>query len=512
MTKNELNGNTKECDDELSKELTKQVAKGGGITLFGRVGGKVIKFVFQIFLTRILGASAYGLYSLGYTVLGMSNRFSQLGLNNGVVRFGSMYRGEEDEARLKGTLLISLTLSFLAGIVIAVLLFLFARPISITVFNFPELVPVLRLFSISLPFYTLMFISAHSARIFRKMQYDVGVRLILHPLALIFFSGIAFLLGYQLSGVIYGFLSSSVLSAAVGFYLVVRLFPELTSGLEPEFEFRRILSFSFTVLLTGLSGLLIMRVDRIMLGILSTAKNVGIYNAASVMAGQMTIFLGSMNAIFSPIISDLHNKENIAELEQLFKIVTKWIFTLTFPIFLTFLLFSRPIMGLFGPEFRVGWVVLQGLVFAQLINASVGSSGFMLNMTGHQKIELGNNLVLGMLNVSLNYLLIPRFGIIGAAIATGSALALVNLARLVEVGYHLHFHPYKLSFWKPLFAGVSASLIIVLLQNKFGLSGLRWIPGAVLVIIIYIFLLIMLGLDEEDELVIGVIKRKLSNI
>lgn len=103
--------------------LTKQIAKGGGIAFVGQLSGKGINFVLQILLARILGTMSYGLYALGYNVFFIAQRFSLLGFHNGVVRFGSIYRGKSDTRRLKGTLITSLGVTFLTGILLSFLLF-----------------------------------------------------------------------------------------------------------------------------------------------------------------------------------------------------------------------------------------------------------------------------------------------------------------------------------------------------------------------------------------------------
>ena len=496
---------------KFEERLTKQIAKGGGVYFFGLFGGKLLKFLFQILLTRVLGARAYGLYSLGNNALGISKTFSQLGLQSGVVRFGSIYQGEDDKARLKGTILTSLLFSFLAGLIVAVGLFVFADFLSKVIFNEPKLEWIIKIFSLSLPFYTLMIVSAHATRISRRMQYDVGVRLVLHPLVLITFSGLSFLLGFRLEGVIYGFLLSSIISAAFSIYLLAKLFPDLITGLSPQFEVKKLLSFSLTVLLTGFSYILIFRIDRIMLGIIGKAEEVGVYNAAVIMAAQVSVFMGSFNAIFAPIISDLFNRNKMQQLHNLFKTTTKWIFSLTLPIFLIFSLYSKQIMGIFGSEFTGGWVVLISLGLAQFINAAVGSAGYILRMTGYQKLELVNNLTLGGLNIVLNLLLIPKLGILGAAVATGISLALVNLARLVEVYWFHAIHPYKLAYWKPGLAGLVASCLVVAIRTAFVSLARLWVLGALVFALLYVVIYILTGFDSEDKLIVRAIIGKLKS-
>jgi O-antigen/teichoic acid export membrane protein len=493
---------------ETSDGLTREIAKGGGITFIGQVIGKGIGFLFQILLARVLGASTYGVYALGHNVLGITHTFSLFGLYNGVVRFGSMYRSEGNRSRLKGTCIAALTISLTSGIVISTLLFLLAPTIATRVFNEPNLTVVLRIFAFSLPFYTLMTVAAYSARAFRRLEYDVGVQYVFHPLANLIVVAAAFLFGLRLMGVVYGFLISSALGAGLGIYFLWRIFPDLISDLKPDYELKMLFYYSLTVLLVGLSQLLLSRTDRIILGIFNLAKDVGIYNAAMIAAVQATLFLGAFNTIFSPIIADLHHQGRMDQLGNLFKTTTKWIFSLTLPIFLVFVLFSKQIMNLFGPGFSGGWLVLVILTLAQLLNVSAGSVGFILTMTGHQKIELINSVVLGGLNVLLNIWLVQRYGIFGVAIGTGLSLVLINLTRLFEVYFLFHIHPYKASYWKPITAGALAAISGIGI-SKFGeLDGWFWLIGVAILGLVYVLVLISLGVEEEEKTVLKAVKNK----
>lgn len=494
--------------DKALEQLTKQIAKGGGIAFIGQVVGRFFTLLLQILLTRVLGPVGYGLYALGYSILGIAHTVSMLGLQNGVVRFGAMYHGAGDKARLKGTLLSALGISFGSAWAVALSLYFLASLIAEGVFNEPQLANPLCAFAFALPFYTLVTMTSFSARALRRIDYDVAISHLFRPLLTLLAVGASFLLGYRLIGAVTGFVISTVLAAGLGFYLLCRLFPELLSGLKARYETKTLLLYSLTVLLVGLSSLLITRTDRIMLGILGTVEDVGIYNAAATLAIQATLFLVSFNAIFSPIIADLFNQGRMQELGTLLKTTTKWTFALTLPVVLVFVLFARPLMRLFGPTFLPGAPVLISLGIAELVNAGTGSVGFMLTMTGWQKFELLNSLTLGGLNVFLNFLLIPRYGVLGAGIATGLSIALVNLARLVEVYWLYRVHPYKLSYWKPLMAGVVAALAWLGVREMWNPTGWLWVGGVALFGVMYMLAFLVLRLDDEDRLILQALKRR----
>jgi len=495
-------------DIETAEQLTKRVARGGGIVFIGSMIGKATKFLLELLLGRFLGASTYGIYALGYSVIMIAQQFSTLGLQNGIVRFGALYKGEKDTSRVKGIVISALSISTGASIIVAIVLFTFSRLISVKVFNQPDLVNVLRLFAISLPFYVLMLMSCAGARAFQKVEYDTLTKDIFQPFLNVILVGVLFLSGYRLFGAVFGFLSSAVLSAFFGLNFVRKIFPELISELKPSYEIKKLLRFSIPVFLTGFSGVLIMQIDKVMLGLFEAAKDIGVYNAAFRAGGETVIFLASFNAIFAPIIADLYNKGDTRHLGNLFRTVTRWIVALSLPLFLIMAIYSREIMGLFGREFIAGWSILVILSFANLINASVGSVGYMLQMSGHQDIELVNNLVVVAINIGLNIVFILKWGALGAALATGLSIIIINLAKLIEVKQILHIQPYDKKYIKPFIACLISTIFGMLFKVFIGSDNGIWLLGLVGILIIYGVILILLGLDKEDRIILEAIKKK----
>ena len=503
----ELNIESEEAIDQLAKN----VARGGGIVVAGTIIGKAAHFLLQVLLSRCLKAQAYGMYCLGFTIIVFVVSISSLGLQGGVVRFGSLYMGEGDKARTKGTLIVAIVLSSLASVFAGILLFTFSGTIAARIFDNPDLAGIIQIFSISVPFATLIIMIACIARAFHLMQYDIGLRSVLPPVVRIILIGSAFLLGFGLRGVVLAFLASNILCVLLGTYLLWRIFPDIVSKLKPIYETRRLLRFSLPVLIAGFANLLLVRIDRLMLGWLRGTSDVGIYNAASITALHAGFMLNAFNASFSPVISDLYNRKKNEELKRLFQMTTRWILTVSLPIALILISFPNSIMTLFGPGFRPGWPVLIVLSSACLVNAGVGSAGFMLIMSGRQNIELFNTIAMVSLNVTLNIWLIRLYGITGAAIATGGSMAAINIIRLIEIGLFLKIQPYNRKYIKPLLAGLIAIAIPLFIGSDPG-TGLVWIIYSIAMALIYGVSLYLFGFDEEDRVISSIVKGKIRSL
>jgi len=128
-------------------------------------------------------------------------------------------------------------------------------------------------------------------------------------------------------------------------------------------------------------------------------------------------------------------------------------------------------------------------------------------MSGKQDIELVNAVVMVTLNIILNFWLVQKYGVLGAAVATGVSTALVNIAKVVEVHTLLGIHPYDASYYKPFIAGVTVVLLF-LFSSWLNISKSYWILYVLLLTIVYFFVLCLLGFEHEDKVVWNTVKRK----
>jgi O-antigen/teichoic acid export membrane protein len=119
------------------------------------------------------------------------------------------------------------------------------------------------------------------------------------------------------------------------------------------------------------------------------------------------------------------------------------------------ILFPKPILSLFGKSFEEGATVLVIMDFVSLINVSTGMCGALLEMTGHTRIKLFNSVIKVSLAILLNFLLIPRWGIVGAAIAALAHEVVSDVLPLLQTWYLYKVLPYNRSLIKPLLSGLA---------------------------------------------------------
>lgn len=482
------------------------IARGAGINFIGTLIGKILAFLFAIFIARMLIPAELGLYYLGLTVTSFLVVLSAFGLDSGVLRFVSLFHGEKDTSRMRGTIISCLSIVIPMSLFIGILLFLSADKIAIYIFHKPNLKNVLKLFSISIPFLAISSIFIMSTQGLKLMQYkmisDIGEA----ALKFIFVFVLIYCLGLRLSGAVLGNVISAFLAALLAFFFATRLIPIFRGDERPILEFRKLLQFSFPQIFSRFLNFLLVYTDTLMLGYFRTSEEIGIYNIAARVVILGMIIWTAFGTMFAPIIADLHNKGNIDQLGSLFKVVTRWIFTISLPLFLLLILFPKPILNIFGKEFTVGSTCLVILSFGYLLACAIGPANYMVLMTGRSDLNLLNNLVTFIVNVLLNYVLIPKYGVVGAAFATASAITLVNIIRLVQTFYLMRIHPYNLSYLKPLSAGTISILTILFIHNM-----IPTCPSSISILAFlccYLFLMYMVKLSREELYVLREMKRK----
>ncbi|MFB6097514.1 MAG: polysaccharide biosynthesis C-terminal domain-containing protein [Salinibacter sp.] len=283
---------------------------------------------------------------------------------------------------------------------------------------------------------------------------------------------------------------------------VYRLFPPLFSALPPTVDLRGLLRFSLPIVGVSLASMGLARADRIMLGPLAGEEAVGLYTAASKMSVQLRFVLFALTAAFSPVISELYHSDRLDALDQLYADTVRWIALGTLPLAVILIVFAPDIMTIFGSDFREGAILLRLLAVAYIVVAGSGSVGHMLQMSDHQDFAFWVNASMAVLNVALNWVLIQGYGVVGAAIATGTAHILGNLFQLSGLYYFTGIQPFRWNLWKPLAAAGASGGAAWLLYAQLA-PPTRWLIGIPMALLIYGAVVLALGLVPRDQAIVN---------
>ena len=347
---------------------------------------------------------------------------------------------------------------------------------------------------------------------FKKMEYIVYTQQFVRYILILLVFITLFLLGFQIKAAIFAYPIGYFITAGFGLYLAQKIFPFAGKKLESETNYRQLLTFSWPLIFISMIWFIIDRVATIMLGYFKSAEIVGIYNAALPLAQIIPAVLQSFTTIFMPIVSSILSTGNYKELKKIYATTTKWIIAFTLPLFLLIFAFADLlIVKLFGIEFMDAAPVLQILSLGFLFHAAVGPTTMTLNAMEKTRLNLFNTIAAFSVNIGLHYFLIPKYGIIGAAIASAAALVVLNLLTVIELFALYRILPFTKNYFKILTAGIFSTALVYFI-GEVVFSALS-IPVFFILSFIFVFIYALLALlfrviEQEDIIVIKEIKNK----
>lgn len=497
-------------EQEKQNNAINRLASGASISVVGKFIGRGTQAVTQIALARILGVEVFGLYAIGWSFLRISSVVAPLGLDQGIMRFGSRY-WHADLRRFKGVLVQSIGLVILIGILSGIALYGAAPTLAQNVFEEPQLDVVLRWFAWTLPLAASLNVLTAATRISQRMRFSVLPEDLVQPSVNLILVVCFSLLGLWLWGVLAATLISFSLAVLMAGWYVWRLFSEAfrVKLKRPVFSWP-LMMFSLPTALTSTFTILIIQIDRLLIGYFLSAVSVGTYQAAAQASILFIFTLNGINAIVTPMFADLYQKGEMRSLEEIYRVSTRWSIYLSFPIYIVLFFYPEEVLAvIFGPQYIAGATTLLILTTAQLINVGTGSVGFLLIMTGHQNDWFYISAVAFLINLALNWTLIPIWGLVGAALATGSAVIFRFLIGLWQIRRSLGIWPYDRRYVKGAIAVVvTVTAQLVLSRVDMTYPGLRLIMAASISYLAFFIVLYLFGLEAEDKELAKLFQRK----
>lgn len=501
----------------IEKESNQKIILSEAFLSFsGMSFGSVFRYMFSIIMARFLGAQMLGLYSLGNAITRIAEILALLGLDNGVLRFVS--RDTEDKFNVDRSIYTSLKIGLISSILIAVLLFLSAEKIVNEILNEDSfLITVIKVFAISLPFTVLTLISSFATQAFKILKYKIFVNQIVNPLTLL----IAFVASYFLLGIELSILLPTVVSSIIGLMFILKFLTNFSSiSLSKIIDTtvdKDILKFSVPLMFVSAIGIIMHWIDIIMLGILSNATEVGMYHPIERTAGLVRMILFAFAGIFAPIFSEHYFKKNKNGMKESYQYSSKYILAFSLPIFIFLFIFSEPMLLVFGTEFQ-NYFALKVLLLGIFIQTIFGLGSSTLTMSGYTKFNLLNVSIALVLNIIFNSILIPLYGLTGAALATSFALIVLSTLRYFENLILMNLNLFSFKLIKPIISGALTFVVIkyfsLIFSNYFELSNvfnllIYLLINLLLVISSYFTIYFLLGFDKEDIIFIDSLKSKM---
>jgi len=500
--------------NRLEDYAIKKVAKGGFYIFLGMAISAITFFLYKILAARYLGPADYGLLTLGIIILNIATIFGLAGIHHSIGMLINYYFAEKDYSKIKGLFISSFSITMLLSIIIAAFIYRFSSSISIRIFGMPELSRILFVFSIAVPFSAITQLLKYYFYAFKQPQLAIISESFFEKTLNLVFLILAIMLSADVYAISWGYAASLLISSIAGFYIFNRQQRNFTKKkVNAEYEIKNMLAFSTPLMITGVMSVAIAWTDTLFIGIFKSQADVGIYNAAYVIASSLMIFWLSFGDIFYPVISELHAKKLINPIRKTFETATRWVFALIVPISIVSLLYPKRILSLaFGSLYAQASIPLVILIIGYFFTAFFGLAEHGLRTFKKTKF-LGIWSTIGFLiNIALNIILIPLYGITGAAIATTITLLAVNIVKFIYFRRILKFGFNKKIYAKYIMSALISFLIVFSAVKLTGLDDTFYFMSAIIIyLIIYAFISIMLKSFTEDDIeVLDSIERKIG--
>jgi len=421
----------------------KEVLSKASSALLIRVLGTVLGFVVSVIIARLLGAEGSGVYFLAFSMAMIISTIGRLGFDNTVVRFVASSASIGNWKDVEFVHDYAIRVAFIGTSLLAVTLFFGAEWLAITVFNKPLMAFPLMLVAVAVLPLSIAMIQAESLRGLKCIPASQWIKMV-------FVSLVTLILLYPFIQVwgVNGAVASFAVAAAASAFIAHLLWKSVCKRkfITNDSEKRTLTSSnlfqsSWPLFIVALTGLVILQSGTILLGAFGSAEDVGIFNIANRVASLLLFPLMAMISILAPKFSEMHQNGDGEGLRKLAQKSSGILMLFAGSVALLVGANAEWILSFFGENFKEGAFILQVLLIGVVVNASAGAVTELLMMTGNEALVRRNMLFSAGAQLLLCIILIPRYGMSGAAYAAVIGGVLWNVWMVWTVKKALGYWP-----------------------------------------------------------------------
>ncbi|WP_179318043.1 flippase [Winogradskyella helgolandensis] len=411
---------------------TLEVVKKSAGSMLVKVTGMCCAVAVSIFLGHTLGADGLGVINLSSKIVSILLTFGLFGFSHVIIKEIAIALDTKAYSYVSNVMHTAYWFNCILSLTIAVIFILIAPWLANTVFDEPRLTYPLILGLVIMTPQVLSRIFSSGLIGYRKIWQS---NLVDQALSIV-------ITGVILLGLYFSKTEVTINRVAIA-YAIGSLVVTISVGLywrsihksqgDRTLVTKKLLKVGTPLFVASLTVLVINSLDIIILGWFTDTKQIGIYTVASRVALLTSFVLQILNSTLSPKIAALYASEKKEELNKLIQGVTKGLMFFGIVILLIFVVFGKWILGIWGEEFKVGYTILIILGVGQFVNLATGSVGIILIMTGFEKIQAKISIIAMIVFVVLNFVLVPLYGALGAAIASVITISGINFAKFYFV-------------------------------------------------------------------------------
>ncbi|AKB41525.1 flippase [Methanosarcina mazei] len=381
----------------------------------------------RLVLSKELGPSGLGLYTLVFTIYMFGMQFAGFGIGSALTRYIAKYN--EDFPKIKEFVTSGILGSLISGSVMGILLYLFSSIISNQLFHNPQMTNLLELTALCFPFIAMQKAVIGTLNGLKEMKWYAIVNISQNVLVMVVSFVLVMLLKLEVRGAVLGFVIPTILVGIVSLTFTRDFLVRPTKLINTVLK--EISGFGFYVVLANSIGMINTQVDSLMIGYFMDEASVGYYAVAIIFMQGVLLLPQAVQSVTTPSIATYYGKGGFYNIRQLLKKTMSNVFAIVICISLILAIFGKFLIPLlFTEEFLPAYLPMLILLIGYSIYATYASIGGCLSSIGRVQMVFKIDAICAGLNTVLNFALIPQFGLIGAASATSISLIFTTLINL----------------------------------------------------------------------------------
>ena len=432
----------------------------GGIAMLYRIGGQLLGFLLTFVIAYFFGANGLGDYVLAIIVLKIFTLISKLGLDTASIRYIAEYSSENSLSSILDFRKKSIFLITTVSIICSLVMYLGANIIAEFIKANPQHIEITSFFILPMSLFIFHYQNMRGLKEIAGYSFFFWMSQALFSLiAILALTTFTKDPAVPLYAYLISLIVISIFSVISFTYFLNKRkrIKELFTDDKRSESVKNILIVSLPLMLAQAVHFIMSWTDKLMLGILDSpdvisglstnSAQIGVYHTAFKLSMFATIGLMAVKSIASPKFAELYKQREFKLLKKVTQQSTKLIFWTTLPLVALFIFFSENLMLLFGDEFQAGVFAFILLSIGRVFVSFSGAAGNLLQMCGRQVIFMNIAVIGSVINVVLNFSLIPIYGINGSAIATMISLVSFNFLLVYyvkkEFGFYTFYNPFK---------------------------------------------------------------------
>ena len=391
----------------------RDIFKASAIALGMKIIAAAAVFAMNVAVSRLLEPAEAGLFFLAYALILIISAMARLGLDTTTLRFVATAHASGAWPKIRGTIrIVSFWVFLCSGSALVVLYFL-STFLATQVFELDGFEHVLQTVSFAIPLIALSTIFAYTLQALRKSSWSIFILSASTPLVMAVLLVVVLPRSAEQSANMFVLASASTF--AISLFVLSRCFRNSAEIEKPDTA--SLVRSAAPLFVVVTMNQIILWAPHIFLGAYTTPADVAVFNAAQRIAMLVSFILIAVNAVIAPKFASLHAQGNHTRLQDIAVRSASATTLFAAPVVAFMVLFPKPLLAFFGPEYDSGALSLQVLALGQLVNVATGSVGYLLSMTGNERWLRNSVLIAGLMTCTSALLLIPPLGLIGASIA-----------------------------------------------------------------------------------------------